>query len=280
MVAMASLLACVVAGLVPGAGAFSGFGHPAGATVACVLVPSHALRTSGAVDLMARRLLPASSGPTAAIAALTGLAALLSGFMNNVGALALLMPVALQLAARQSLPAERALHIPSRRKAITAAAVLVASIALAAAGMPPAAVAFAAGVLAWLVLRTVSPRAVYESIGWSVVVVVVVLVLVLVLVLVVTMFLSDVVNNAATAAVMCQIALGTARQLGADPDAFLMAVAIGASCALLTPIGHQNNTLILGPAGLRFGDYRKLGLPLELLVVAVSVPLLLDVWPL
>ena len=102
----------------------------------------------------------------------------------------------------------------------------------------------------------------------------------LVLILVVTMFLSDVMNNAATAAVMCPIAIGTAAALGASADAFLMAVAIGASCAFLTPIGHQNNTLILGPGGFRFGDYWRLGLPLELLVIAVAVPPLLVVWPL
>jgi di/tricarboxylate transporter len=102
----------------------------------------------------------------------------------------------------------------------------------------------------------------------------------LVLILVVTMFLSDLMNNAATAAVMCPIAIGTAAALGVSADSFLMAVAIGASCAFLTPIGHQNNILILGPGGLRFGDYWRLGLPLELLVVAVSVPLLLMVWPL
>jgi di/tricarboxylate transporter len=100
------------------------------------------------------------------------------------------------------------------------------------------------------------------------------------LVLVVSMTLSDFMNNAATAAVMCPIAISTADQLGASPDSFLMAVAIGASCAFLTPIGHQNNTLILGPGGFRFGDYWKLGLPMELLVVAVSLPLLLVVWPL
>lgn len=100
------------------------------------------------------------------------------------------------------------------------------------------------------------------------------------LVLIVTMFLSDLMNNAATAAVMCPIAIGTAAALGVSADAFLMAVAIGASCAFLTPIGHQNNTLILGPGGFRFGDYWRLGLPLELLVVGVSVPLLLLVWPL
>ncbi|MBD3649114.1 MAG: anion permease, partial [Pseudomonadales bacterium] len=86
--------------------------------------------------------------------------------------------------------------------------------------------------------------------------------------------------NAATAAVMCPIAIGVASQLGANPDSFLMAVAIGASCAMLTPIGHQNNTLILGPGGFRFGDYWRLGLPLEILVVLIAVPMLLWIWPL
>ena len=78
---------------------------------------------------------------------------------------------------------------------------------------------------------------------------------------------------------MCPVALGTAAALQVDADPFLMAVAIGASCAFLTPIGHQNNTLILGPGGLRFGDYWRLGLPLEILVIAVAMPLLLAVWP-
>ena len=84
----------------------------------------------------------------------------------------------------------------------------------------------------------------------------------------------------ATAAVMCPIAIGTAGALGVHVDPFLMAVAIGASCAFLTPIGHQNNTLILGPGGFRFADYWRLGLPLEMLVTVVSVPMLLWVWPL
>jgi di/tricarboxylate transporter len=95
-----------------------------------------------------------------------------------------------------------------------------------------------------------------------------------------TMTLSDFMNNAATAAVMCPVAVSAAQRLDASPDAFLMAVAIGASCAFLTPIGHQNNTLILGPGGFRFGDYWRLGLPMEILVLAVAIPLLLVVWPL
>jgi di/tricarboxylate transporter len=102
----------------------------------------------------------------------------------------------------------------------------------------------------------------------------------LALLLVATMTLSDFMNNAATAAVMAPLATSTAAQLEANPDTFLMAVAIGASCAFLTPIGHQNNTLILGPGGFRFGDYWRLGLPVELLVVGVSIPMLLWVWPL
>jgi di/tricarboxylate transporter len=85
-------------------------------------------------------------------------------------------------------------------------------------------------------------------------------------------------NNAATVAVAAPIALGVAESLGARPDAFLMAVAIGGSCAFLTPIGHQNNTLILGPGGFRFGDYWRLGLPLEIVVLAVATPALVLVW--
>src|SRR5690606_14158179 len=100
------------------------------------------------------------------------------------------------------------------------------------------------------------------------------------LILVVTMVLSDLMNNAATAAVMCAVAIGIAMQLGVNVDTFLMAVAVGASCAFLTPIGHQNNTLILGPGGFRFGDYWRLGLPVQLVVLAVAVPMLLLVWPL
>ena len=590
MVAAGALLACVVAGLVPFADAFTGFGHPAVITVACVLVLSQGLLNSGVVDTLARRVLPASAGPTLTIAALTSLAALLSGFMNNVGALALLMPVALPIATRQQLPpgrvmmplafgsilggmttlvgtppnlivsgfraqtgagtfvmfdftpvgltvaaagvafvalagwrlvpargrvgaegfdtgayltearvpedsravgmplgnieaalgeadaqvvglvrndmrltapspgrvvragdilvieaeataltnalstlglkleeakraappedpapadakseagrppahpapvepeqtpapsdeivltelavlpgsalvgrsasdirlrthyglnllavsrqgrqsitrlrttpfnagdvllmqgapealvefaanwscvplAERPLRIPDTRQAVTASLIMALAVGGAAFGLLPAAVAFAAGVLASMALRTVPPRSVYGVIDWPVIVLLAALIPVagamertgaadllarfllegvarghpivgLAVVLVVTMTLSDLMNNAATAAVMCPVAIGTAAQLGVSADPFLMAVAIGASCAFLTPIGHQNNTLILGPGGFRFGDYWRLGLPLELLVAAVSIPMLLWVWPL
>lgn len=595
MVAVGALLACVLTGLVPSAGAFSGFGHPAVVTVACVLVLSYALQHTGAVDELARRILPAKGGVTLSIAALTGLAALLSGFINNVGALALLMPVTIQLAARLNIPpgralmplafgsilggmttligtppnlivsgfrgqtgagsfgmfdftpvglavaaagvvfvalvgwrlvpareragtegfetgayvtearvpeggkvvgmtlrdveseldkadaqvvglvrgdyrvtapspyrvlraadilvieavadalpnalsslgllleeaeaakqssdeaksadaevdravaaessvsepadekseekaappsdivlaelavlprsdlvgrsasdiqlrtrysinllavsrqgarsmtrlrtttfkagdvllmqgapeaiaefandagcvplAERALRIPDKRKALTAGGIMLLAVAGAAFGLLPAAIAFAGGVLATMALRVVPLRAVYDAIDWPVVVLLAALIPVagalhttgtaeliarllienvaqgnaifgLVLILIVTMTLSDLMNNAATAAVMCPIAIGTATHLGVSADPFLMAVAVGASCAFLTPIGHQNNMLILGPGGFRFGDYWRLGLPLELVVLAVSIPMLLWVWPL
>ena len=186
---------------------------------------------------------------------------------------------------------------------------MLAAIAGAAFGLVPSAVAFALGALAMMALRIVDPDAAYRAVDWPVVVLLGAMmpvagaiestglarviatglidtlaqghaVLALTMILVVTMTLSDFMNNAATAAVMCPIALGAARQLDAQPQSFLMAVAIGASCAFLTPIGHQNNTLILGPGGLKFGDYWRLGLSLEIVVVLVAVPMLLWVWPL
>jgi di/tricarboxylate transporter len=595
MVALGALLACVAVGLVPGAEAFLGFGHPAVVTVAAVLVLSGALQSSGAVDALARVALPRSAGPTMTTAALTGLAAVLSGFMNNVGALALLMPLAVQTAARQGLPpgkllmplafgsilggmttligtppnlivsgfraaqsgasfamfdftpvglavaavgvlfvvllghrlvparsgaggigfetgayltearvaedskaagrslhevdreledadaqvvglirdgtpipapgpslpvrpgdilvieaepaalasalsalglrleedvgevaasakeagdpgagagrgrgpargteakvarggtleairsgdvtlveltvlprsdlvgrsaadirlraryginllavarqgrhsiarlrtlpiaagdvllmqgrteamgdfaarfgcvplADRPLRIPNARRALAAGGTMAVAVGAAAFGLVPAAIAFAAGVLGVTALRVVPPRRVYEAVDWPVVVLLGALipvagamattgaadlvarlvleglarghaVVALALVLAATMTLSDFMNNAATAAVMCPIAIQAADRLGASADPFLMAVAIGASCAFLTPVGHQNNTLILGPGGFRFGDYWRLGLPLEIVVVAVALPLLLLVWP-
>lgn len=203
----------------------------------------------------------------------------------------------------------RDLRIPDKRLAIIAGAIMLGAVGIVTMGLLPAAAAFALGVLASMVLRTVPLRQVYTAIDWPVIVLLGALIPVagamqatgaadllarflvdtvargdavaaLVVVLVITMFLSDVMNNAATAAVLCPIAIGIAATLEVNPDSFLMAVAIGASCAFLTPIGHQNNTLILGPGGFGFGDYWRLGLPLEVLVVAVSVPLLLVVWPL
>ncbi len=205
--------------------------------------------------------------------------------------------------------AARAISIPNKRKAWMATAVMLAAIAGAAFGLLPAAISFATGVLLFMLLRVMPLRKLYQAVDWPVIVLLAALlpvagamestgaadvlaqgllgsiangrpVIALALILVVTMTLSDFMNNAATAAVMCPIAIGTATQLGSNADTFLMAVAVGASCAFLTPIGHQNNTLILGPGGFRFGDYWKLGLPMEILVVAIALPVLLLVWPL
>lgn len=205
--------------------------------------------------------------------------------------------------------ATRDIRVPVKGQAVLAVGIFLSAIAVTALGILPVAIAFATAVLAYMALRIVPPRSVYDAIDWPVIVLLGALlpvagamastgtadvlatalldsvaqgnpVVALALVLIVTMTLSDFMNNAATAAVMCPLAVSIALQLDVNPDSFLMAVAIGASCAFLTPIGHQNNTLILGPSGFKFGDYWKLGLPVEIVVVAVSLPVLLWVWPL
>jgi di/tricarboxylate transporter len=205
--------------------------------------------------------------------------------------------------------AERDIRIPDKRAAIAATIIMAAAVGGAAVGLLPAAISFAAGVLAVMALKVMPLRNIFESIDWPVIVLLGALipvagamettgaadlvaqalvgtfatgspVIALTLILIVTMTLSDFMNNAATAAVMCPIAISTAALFQVSPDSFLMAVAIGASCAFLTPIGHQNNTLILGPGGLRFGDYWRLGLPLEILVIVLAIPSLLVFWPL
>lgn len=204
--------------------------------------------------------------------------------------------------------AERGLRLPEPGRAVLAAAIMGASVLAAVAGLLAPPVAFVAGALLAMASGLVPPRTAYQAVDWSVIVLLGAMAplgqamattgaadllarllldavagapvwAILAVLLLATMTLSDFVNNAATAAVMAPIALGLAARLGAAPDPFLMAVAVGAACAFLTPIGHQNNTLILGPGGFRFGDYWRLGLPLELLVLATAVPMLLLVWP-
>ena len=205
--------------------------------------------------------------------------------------------------------AKRSINIQNKHKVVIALTVMAFAIGGAALGLLPAAISFATGALLFTVLKVVPARDIYEAIDWPVILLLAALIpvagamttsgaadlisrwllegigqerplIVLTLILVVTMTLSDFMNNAATAAVMCPIAISTAATLGASADPFLMAVAIGASCAFLTPIGHQNNLLILGPGGFRFGDYWRLGLPMEILVVVVSIVVLPKVWPL
>jgi len=102
----------------------------------------------------------------------------------------------------------------------------------------------------------------------------------LIVLMIVTMTLSDALNNVATIIIMGPVAIDLALRLNVNPDTFLMGAAVASACAFLTPIGHKNNTLIMGPGGFRFSDYWQMGLPLEILVLAVGVPMLLVVWPL
>ena len=205
--------------------------------------------------------------------------------------------------------AERGLEVTQRRQAWLAIGIFLAAILAASFGWLYLPLALAAAVVAYLVLDIVPINQVYESIEWSVIVLLAAMipigaaleasggsvliadslvvwteglpaVAVLVILMVITMTMSDVLNNVATALVAAPIAIAVAERLQANPDTFLMAVAVAASCAFLTPIGHKNNIIIMGPGGYRFGDYWRMGLPLELLVIAVGVPMILYVWPL
>ncbi len=205
--------------------------------------------------------------------------------------------------------AERSIQGSKIHMAWLSMAIFGAAIAATTMGLMSFPIALAIAVLAMVLVNIVPVRELYDGIDWSIVVLLGAMIPVgqamqdtgtttviaesisklvggypafvaLTIVLVLTMTLSDIINNAATAVVMAPISVGIANQLGVNSDCFLMAVAIGASCAFLTPIGHQNNALIMGPGGYRFGDYWRMGLPLEILIVAVAIPMLLWVWPL
>jgi di/tricarboxylate transporter len=204
--------------------------------------------------------------------------------------------------------ARRGLQVIRREKAGLAVALFAAAILAASTGWVYLPVALAALVVAYLAFGVVPPSEVYTSIEWPVIILLGAMIpigaaleqsggtsviangivslsegyapwAVLTILMVVTMTLSDVMNNTATAVIAAPIAVEIATKLNVNPDPFLMAVAVAASCAFLTPIGHKNNLLILGPGGYRFGDYWRMGLPLELLIVAAGVPLLLLFWP-
>lgn len=195
------------------------------------------------------------------------------------------------------------------RNAALAVGLFAGAVVVATAGYLSFTVAIAIAVAAYGAFGLVPAREFYSQIEWSVVVMLACLlplgvafervggtaliansiaeltsghspVLALVAIMIVTMTLSDVLNNVATMVITGPIAIDLAQRLGVNPDTFLMGVAITASCAFLTPIGHKNNTLIMGPGGFRFSDYWPMGLPLELIVLTVSVPMLLLVWPL
>ncbi len=205
--------------------------------------------------------------------------------------------------------AERSVRLGSMRRGIVPVLILAAAMGATAFGLLPVQVAFFAAAVAMVIFRVIPIREVYGSIDGPILVMLAALIPVsdslrgtgatdviasvladlgaslpgygaLALIMVAAMAVTPFLNNAATVLVMAPIAAGFASTLGYQPEPFLMAVAIGAGCDFLTPIGHQCNTLVMGPGGYRFSDYPRLGLPLSLLVVVVAVPALMLVWPL
>lgn len=205
--------------------------------------------------------------------------------------------------------APRGLDVIQRDKARWAILLFGGAIGLASVELVYLPIALACVALLYILLDIVPLSQVYESIEWPVIILLGAMIpisvalevsggtelladlfvqgtegwpiiLILTALMVVTMTLSDVLNNVATALIAAPIALDVALRLQVNPDPFLMAVAVAASCAFLTPIGHKNNTLIMGPGGYAFGDYWRMGLPLEILVVVTAIPMILLVWPL
>ena len=187
--------------------------------------------------------------------------------------------------------------------------IFASSVMLSIFGILPTTLSFIMAVLLYIFTGILPIRQIYEKIDWPIIILLGAMIpissalettgssqllatyvvdmtqnlpnwLILAIIMIITMCLSDIINNAATALIMAPIASGIAMSLGVSIDPFLMAVAVGASCAFLTPIGHQCNALILGPGGYKFSDYWKMGLPLEILIVILGTPLILYFWPL
>ncbi|MEP3438163.1 MAG: SLC13 family permease [Hoeflea sp.] len=207
------------------------------------------------------------------------------------------------------LPLEnRRLEVLQRTKALLAISIFAAAIALSVIGITSLAIALGLCVVAYLLLGIISGRDFYAMIQWKVIVLLACLIPVaaaledtggsqliadlivtqtanlpawgvLAVLMIITMTLSDFLNNVATALIAAPIGVSVANSIGASPDPFLMGVAVAASCAFLTPIGHKNNTIIMGPGNYRFGDYWRMGLMLEVLVIVVAVPMIAWVWP-
>jgi di/tricarboxylate transporter len=205
--------------------------------------------------------------------------------------------------------AEREIRLANMTKGLAPVAILAAALVLTAFGVLPVASAFFAAAVSVVLFGALPLRAAYEAVDWPILVMLGALIPVseairttggadliagwlaqassalppygaLVLIMAAAMAVTPFLNNAATVLVMAPIAATFATDLGYNPDGFLMAVAIGAACDFLTPIGHQCNTLVMGPGGYRFGDYWRLGLPLSFIVLLLGTPLILAVWPL
>lgn len=205
--------------------------------------------------------------------------------------------------------AERDLQLGKPRRVLLAGAIFAAALVAAATGLLPVQIAFVTAGTLMVLTGLMSLRDVYDSIDWPIIILLGAMLPVggalettggaqliadqilrvanslpgwatLAVLLVGTMFLSDLVNNAAAAVLMAPIAIHVAQGMNVSPDPLLLSVAIGASCAFLTPIGHQSNTLVMGPGGYQFGDYWRMGLLLEIIIAVVSIPLLMWFWPL
>lgn len=203
--------------------------------------------------------------------------------------------------------APREIYLGKGRRAFLPVLILIAAMSATAAGLVPVALAFFSAAVAMVMVRAISLRQVYEVVEWPIVLMLATLIPVsgalqttggtdliagwlsviaadmpaygaLTLILAAAMLVTPFLNNAATVLVMAPIAVTFSEALGFRPEAFLMAVAIGAGCDFLTPIGHQCNTLVMGPGGYRFMDYPRLGAPLSLLIIATAVPALLFFW--
>lgn len=204
--------------------------------------------------------------------------------------------------------ANRGLRLGQPRRIIFSLIIFISALLVSAIGLISVQVAFIAACVIMILSKLISLKDAYESIEWPIIILLGAMIPVgealettggasliansvlnsahlmppevtLIIMLVATMFLSDIINNAAAVVLMAPIGINIANGLGVSIDPFLMAIAIGASCAFLTPIGHQSNTLVMGPGGYKFGDYWKMGLILEIIVVLVSVPLILFFWP-
>ena len=205
--------------------------------------------------------------------------------------------------------AERKLDISKPTRTIYALAIFIASIAMVVFNILPVEIAFSIAAMAMVLIKILPVKNVYQNIDWPIIILLAAMIpvgeafettggaelissqviilsdsfptwAILAFIMTVTMLLSNVINNAATAVMMAPIAIKIAEDLSFSADPFLMAVAIGASAAFLTPIGHQSNTLVMSPGGYKFGDYWRMGLPISILIVAISIPMILMVWPL
>ena len=204
--------------------------------------------------------------------------------------------------------AEREVQVGIFSRVSLALIIFGGAIIISMAGIMPTTLAFIGAILLYIFTGILPIRELYQQIEWPIIVLLGAMIPVsdalqttgstqliaefmvsmtgslpswsiIVIIMIMTMCLSDIINNAATALIMAPISVGIAVSMGVSADPFLMAVAVGASCAFLTPIGHQCNALILGPGGYRFSDYWRMGLPLEILIVTVGTPLILHFWP-